>query len=99
MTVSTAISKALLDITGEAKPEIAIFEILKDAIEHRIEKIESEMASYANKYRMSFEEFRRSFESKDNPDSFSYKMESDFFEWEGLVARLSKYKSILSTLP
>ena len=45
MTITTNISKALMDISGEPRPEIAIFELLKDAVEHRIEKIEADPGS------------------------------------------------------
>lgn len=34
MTIATNISKTLLEITGEPRIEIAILELLKDAIEH-----------------------------------------------------------------
>ena len=42
MTLATNISKTLLDITGEPRIEIAILSVLKDAVEHRIEKIEAD---------------------------------------------------------
>ena len=44
---------------------------------------------------MSFEEFKNKFNSGTIPDSYSYSIETDFLEWEGLVNRLSKYNSLL----
>ena len=94
MTIATNISKTLLEITGEPRIEIAILELLKDAIEHRIEKINAEIKNLEGKYLMSFEEFKNKFNSRKIPDSYSYSVETDYLEWEGLVNRLSKYNSL-----
>ena len=94
MTIATNISKTLLEITGEPRIEIAILELLKDAIEHRIEKINAEIKNLEGKYLMSFEEFKNKFNSGKIPDSYSYSVETDYLEWEGLVNRLSKYNSL-----
>ncbi len=98
MTITTNISKALLDITGEPRPEIAIFELLKDAVEHRIEKIEAEIKQFEQKYNMQFPQFKGQFEKKQVPDSYGYEVESDYLEWEGLLSRLSKYRASLNSL-
>jgi hypothetical protein len=98
MTITTNLSKVLMDITGEPRPEIAILELMKDAIDHRIEKIQTEMKKYEERYHMTFEEFKHKFDRDDIPDSYSYKVETDYLEWEGLISRLSHYKSLLSTL-
>ncbi len=98
MAIATNLSKTLLEITGEPRVEIAILELLKDAIEHRIEKINAEIKSLESKYYMSFEEFKNKFSSGQIPDSYSYCVETDYLEWEGLVSRLSKYNSLLSTV-
>jgi hypothetical protein len=98
MTIATNISKALMDITGEPRPEIAILELMRDAIDHRIEKIETEIRKYEERHRMTFKEFKDKFEKGNIPDSYSYNVETDYLEWEGLISRLSNYKSLLSTL-
>jgi len=98
MTLATNISKTLLDITGEPRIEIAILSVLKDAVEHRIEKIEAEMKYLENKYHMPFESFKEKFEAGDIPNSYGYEIETDYLEWEGIVGRLNKYKSLLANL-
>ncbi len=95
MTISTNISKTLIDITGEPRTELAIIEIMKDAVEHRIEKIESEIKKYEEKYGMSFEVFKDKFEKEEIPDAYSHEIEMGYLEWEGLVSRYKKYISIL----
>jgi len=98
MTVTTNIAKALLDITGEPRTEMAILEILKDSIEHRIEKIKSEIKKYETKYKMGFNEFKDKFEKDKISNAYSYQVETDYLEWGGLISRYKKYTSILPTL-
>jgi hypothetical protein len=98
VTVSTNISKVLLDLTGEPRTELAIIEIMKDAVEHRIEKIEAELKAYEDKYGMPFEDFKRKFENEEISEAHSYEVETDYLEWEGLVSRHKKYTSTLATL-
>ncbi|MBI4690204.1 MAG: hypothetical protein HY754_08060 [Nitrospirae bacterium] len=98
MTVSVNISKTLMDITGEPRAEIAILVILNDAIEHRIEKIKLEIKQLEEKYHMTFEEFREKFNMGGIPESYSYYIEEDYLGWEGLISRLSRYKTLLSNL-
>lgn len=98
MTIAANISKTLLEITGEPRLEMAILELLNDAVEHRIEKIEAETKKLEEKYHMSFEKFKESFISGKIPAAYSYEVETDFLEWEGLNSRLSKYRSLLGNL-
>jgi hypothetical protein len=42
--------------------------------------------------------FKEKFEKKEVPDSYRYDVETDYLEWEGLMSRLSKYKSSLNSL-
>ncbi|MGB9715746.1 MAG: hypothetical protein ACPL1G_04985 [Thermodesulfovibrionales bacterium] len=98
MTIATNITKALMDLTGEPRIELAIMDLLKDAIEHRIEKIQKEIKGYEKKYGMKFEEFKEKFEKNEILDSYSYDVEMDYLEWEGLVSRLEKYTKMLDDL-
>lgn len=98
MTIATNITKALMDLTGEPRIELAIMDLLKDAIEHRIEKIQKEINGYEKKYGMRFEEFKERFEKNEIADSYSYDVEMDYLEWEGLVSRMQKYTKMLDDL-
>jgi hypothetical protein len=61
MTISANILKALTEITGEPRVELAIREIIKDSVEHRIQKIEQEINTFEKKYNMNFKEFDQIF--------------------------------------
>lgn len=99
MPVATNISKTLLEITGEPRLEIAILDILRDAIEHRIERIERELKKFEEKYHTAFNEFKEKFDREEISEPYSYDIEMDYLEWEGVVSRLSRYKALLSNLP
>ena len=94
MTISANILKALTEITGEPRVELAIREIIKDSVEHRIRKIEQEIKTLEKKYTMNFKEFDQYFHKEQIPDQYSYETERDYLEWEGLETRLKKYHSL-----
>ncbi|MBI4687386.1 MAG: hypothetical protein HY756_06355 [Nitrospirae bacterium] len=48
---------------------------------------------------IAFNEFKEKFDREEIPEPYSYDIETDYLEWEGLVSRLSKYKSLLNNLP
>jgi len=98
MVISATILKALTEITGEPRVELAIREIIKDSIEHRIEKIEREIKALEKKYGMNFKEFEQKFQQEQIPNQYSYEIEKDYLEWEGLETRLKKYQSLLDLL-
>lgn len=99
MQAATNITKTILEITGEPRLEVAILGILKDAVEHRIERVEGELKRLEEKYSMTFGEFKGRFDREEFPGPYSYSIETDYLEWEGLVSRLSRYKALLDNLP
>lgn len=98
MTIGINVAKIIMELTGEPRIELAILDLLKDAVEHRIEKLEKEIQNYEKKYGMNFEAFKEKFEKNEMPDSYSYEVEMDYLEWEGLVSRIKKYTRLLDEL-
>lgn len=98
MTLAMNISKTLMEVTGEPRVEMAIYGLLKDAIEHRIEKLETEIQKHEERYSMTFKDFTEKFHKDGIPDSYGYNVETDYLEWEGLISRLNKYRSFLDSL-
>ncbi len=95
MSISPNIVKALTDLTGEPRLDLAIHEIIKDAVEHRMEKLQVKIKELEKKYQMSFIEFDQKFQAKEIPDQFGYMVESDYLEWEGLISRYKRLEEIL----
>ena len=98
MALSPSVVKLLLEITGSSDLNVAVKEISKDAIEHRLEKIESEIRKFEEKYGMTFEEFKRAWEKGEIENKHSYEVEKDFWEWEGLMSRKKKLEEVLKWL-
>ena len=98
MALSPSVVKFLLEITGSSDLNVAVKEISKDAIEHRLEKIESEIRKFEEKYGMTFEEFKRAWEEGKIKNKHSYEVEKDFWEWEGLMSRKKKLEEVLKWL-
>ena len=93
--LSPGVLKALLDFTGEPRVDIAVRLALRDAARFKLGELESDIERFEEKYRMTFPEFERAFQSEEIPDTFSYEVESDYLEWEGLMSRKSRIEDVL----
>lgn len=94
-SISKSTAKLLKDITGEADLDLAMRATLKDALEHRLEEIERKEKEFREKYGMEFEKFEESWEDGKIKDKYSYDVESDYWEWEGLKTRRKKIEEAL----
>jgi len=86
--------KALIELTGQPQVDVALLMTLRDAVEHRLEKIVSALRDYEQKYGMTFQQFEIQARTGEMPDRFSYEKEKDYFEWDSLVTRKSKLEEI-----
>lgn len=93
-TISKATLRALTTLTGEPRLDIALLIALKDTVEHRLGKIDAATHELEQKYRMSFEQFLIYSEEGTIPNQFSYEVESDYLEWDGLMSRKKKIEKI-----
>lgn len=88
-------AKILKDVTGEPRLDSAVRLTVKDALEHRLESIEEQLSELQEKYGMSFKEFKEAWDNDEVEDKYSYDVEKDFWEWEGLVTRKEKIEKYL----
>ena len=93
-TIPKVALRALTELTGEPRFDVALLIALRDAVEHRLEKIEEAISDYEQQYDMSFEQFQTRGQKEDIPNQFSYEVESDYLEWDGLVSRKTKLERI-----
>lgn len=93
-TVPKVALKALTELTGEPRFDVALRIALRDAVEHRLEKIDQAMREYERKYGMSFAEFESRGRKEEIPNQFSHQVESDYLEWDGLTSRKRKLEKI-----
>ena len=92
-------AQLLHDITGEAEPVRALYQTLRDAVEHRLEKISILIDKLEKKYRLSFKQFKTKWLAGNIKKKYSYPVEKDYWEWEGLISRHNKLKTSLQWLP
>ena len=93
-TIPKVALRALTELTGEPRFDVALLIALRDTVEHRLEKIDQAIRDYERKYGMSFEQFQARGEDQGIPDQFSHKVESDYLDWDGLMSRKSKLEKI-----
>lgn len=94
MNISPNMVKALTDITGEPRINLALHEIIRDAVEHRMERFQTQINDFEEKYKMSFDKFDQKFQANEIHDQFSYLVENDYLEWEGVISRYKRLKNI-----
>ncbi|MFB6212653.1 MAG: hypothetical protein ABEI53_02440 [Candidatus Magasanikbacteria bacterium] len=97
-SVSSDTAKLLKDITGESHLDSAVRMTVEDALHHRLEKVEEKIEEFDDKYGMSFEDFREKWENGEIEDKYSYDVEKDYWEWEGLVTRKQRIQEGLEKL-
>ena len=90
--------QALTELTGEPRLNVALLLTLQDAIAHRLTKINAEIQALEEKYGMPFEQFESLGEQGKLPDQFSYDVENDYLEWDGLVSRKKKLENMAQWL-
>lgn len=93
------LASLMRQVTGEAHPDIAARIVLRDAIEHRLEKIAADLRRFENKYGMTFEEYNQRWNTEDRPEDFTFEAETDFLEWEAQVTRKTHLESMCAWLP
>ena len=98
VTVPKVALKALTELTGEPRLDVALLIALRDAVEHRLEKVNGAIHSYEQEYKMHFEQFQARGQTESIPNQFSYKVENDYLEWDGLTSRKKKLEEILQWL-
>lgn len=70
----------LTELTGEPRPESALFLVLRDAIAYRLEKATEALRAFEEKYGMSFEAYCERWEKEERPEFYTYEAERDFLE-------------------
>jgi hypothetical protein len=92
--ISKTVLRALTTLTGEPRFDVALHLALKDSIDHRLDKINKAIHDLEQKYGMSFEQFMMQGEAGTLPDQFSFEVERDYLEWDGLMSRKHKIEKI-----
>ncbi|MBI5302918.1 MAG: hypothetical protein HY868_12345 [Chloroflexi bacterium] len=91
-------ARMLTEVTGESRPDVAMLLVLKDAIAHRLEQIALAQTRFEAKYGMTFEEYKKHWETEDKSEYYSYEAEFDYLEWEALDTRKVRLEGVQAWL-
>lgn len=97
--ISSRTAKLLKDLTGAPDLDAALLLTLRDAVEHRLEDVESELDQLEEKWDRDFESFEAAWEADEIENRHGYDVESDYWEWEELVTRRETLEDALTWLP
>ncbi len=97
-TIETIIPKpaynVLLRLTGEARPEVALHLALQELVARRLQDGKTKIAAFEQSYGMDFAYFQQAWEAGNIPEAHSYKVESDYWEWEAAVTDVERLEEL-----
>jgi hypothetical protein len=99
LALPKSMAQLLTELTGDPRPETALLIILRDAIAHRLQRVEAGLKDYEVRHGMSFDEYKRLWETEDRPEHYSYEAETDYLEWEALATRKKRLEDLHGRLP
>ena len=94
ITVPDDISR-ILDIMPGETGEDKVINLLIEGIVSKLRECEAQIITFEAKYGMNFEDFERAWKDELLGESFSYKLERDYMEWEGFYLEKKKWFSLL----
>jgi hypothetical protein len=93
------ISRALTELTGESRVDVALVLLVREYAHHKLMEINDELKQYEQKYGMPFEAYKRLWDSEDRPEHYAFEAEKNYLEWEALVTRRSRLEASFAWLP
>jgi len=91
-------ARALQDLTGEPRPDVALLLVLRDALAYRLGQMETGLQALEKKYGTTFDKHRKRWEIEDHDDDYRWEAERDYLEWEALVIRKRRLEDVYSWL-
>ncbi|MBI5749899.1 MAG: hypothetical protein HZA00_12330 [Nitrospinae bacterium] len=97
ITVSPQIGEFLIKVTQLPDIEAALKRVLTEYLDLKISDLKAKIKGYESKWKMTFKEFEGACKNKTlKTDVYSYEVEKDFWEWEGLESVLKYYEDAKS---
>lgn len=92
-------AQALVDLTGEMRLDVALTTIMREYARQQLAELGNEMKKYERKYGMSFEAYRRIWNTEEREDDYTFEAENDYLLWEGAVTRHKRLSESFAWLP
>ncbi|PIX38599.1 MAG: hypothetical protein COZ56_20090 [Armatimonadetes bacterium CG_4_8_14_3_um_filter_58_9] len=97
--ISKPLHRALAELTGEPRLDIAVHLATKDLARLRLKECYEQITQFEEDYGMSFDAFKTAWESGTIADRHSYEVEKNFWEWEAAVTNRARLEETLESLP
>ncbi len=91
--ISTHLTEKILKLTNAADLEQSLKMLLPEFLKLKIYFTKQQIAQYEMKWNMSYEEFEQ--KSTEMPDSFTFEVEQEYYDWGEKVALVQHYKKML----
>jgi len=99
MVLPKETAQLLVDLTGEARVDVALTMIIREYARQQLTKLGNELQKFERKYGMSFEAYRHIWNADDNEDHYTFEAEDDYLMWEGAVTRHKRLSDNFAWLP
>ncbi|MFO7633705.1 MAG: hypothetical protein R6W76_14270 [Caldilinea sp.] len=96
--ISKPVATILTTLTHEPRLEVAVTLAVKDWLQLRLSVIESQKQAFEEKYGMDFADFRAAWGAGEIADQYSYEVERDYWEWEGLLTDEDDLRTMAESL-
>jgi hypothetical protein len=95
ITLPPRLGNFLTQTTQTADLEAALWKVLDEYVDMKIERLAQRVAYFEQKWKMNFEEFsRRTRENSLGQDAFSWEVEQDYWDWESALTLLDHYRTL-----
>ncbi len=92
-------AQALVDLTGETRLDVALTTIMREYARQQLAELGGELQKFERKYGMSFEAYRRIWNTEEREDDYTFEAENDYLMWEGAVTRYKRLSDSFAWLP
>ncbi|HAJ37381.1 MAG TPA: hypothetical protein DCL15_17055 [Chloroflexi bacterium] len=94
-TISPRAGLLLTQLTNTADFDAALWKLLFDYLDLKLQTLAAEDAAFVQKWGMSFAEFQRRVDADAlEQDVYSYAVEQDFWEWEKIETLRQYYEGL-----
>jgi len=98
ITLPKRTEHALRELTGEARPDVALVLVMRDAVAYRIQRLDEGLTAFEAKYGMTWDAFRDRWQDETREQDYAWEAERDYLEWEGMVTRRQRLDDVYGWL-
>ncbi len=99
MSLSKETSRALRELTGEPREDLALVLLMRDYARHKLAEIDQAIQRFEQKYGTSFADYQAVWEGEEREEHYTFEAETDFLTWEALITQRQRLQDNFAWLP